>query len=222
MKLSPPAESLINLSIQNFTPFPVWSLFPSSWGVSKKKKKRKNWSQARPRKALPSSKNPPFELSPISELHGAGEGFNLLGPSCVPKNQDQNQRVPSSSRRERDNHLMHMCQLFWGQLTPTQEEGGGYMLTTSTEIPDWLESDGWDLQNITLLHHHQPIRRWPTSWSCILWLSPNIVFKNSCLKAIGAFGSFEHSPDWCPTIKLSLCYKHPLSEFGFLCIQDLN
>lgn len=23
-------------------------------------------------------------------------------------------------------------------------------------------------------------------------LSPNIVFKNSCLKAIGAFGSFEH------------------------------
>ena len=29
-----------------------------------------------------------------------------------------------------------------GTKTPTQDEGGSYMLTTTTETPDWLESDG--------------------------------------------------------------------------------
>lgn len=29
-----------------------------------------------------------------------------------------------------------------GTKTPTQDEGGRYMLTTTTETPDWLESDG--------------------------------------------------------------------------------
>lgn len=221
---------MINLSIQNFTPFPVRPLFPSRWGVSKKKKKGKTEARQDPRRALPSSKNPPFELSPIYELHGVGgEGFNLLGPSWVPKSRSKwlmirtrirGFQVPPEGKEITILRVCVSCSV--GTKTPTQEEGGGYMLTTSTEIPDWLESDGWDFQNITLLHHHQPIRRWPTSWSFILWLSPNIVFKNSCLKAIGAFGSFRPSPDWCPTIKLSLCCKHPLSEFGFLCIQDLD
>lgn len=65
-----------NLSIQDFTPFPVQPLFPSRW-VSKKKVT----TEARQDPAGPcqvqktlhlkkKKKNPPSELSPISELQG--------------------------------------------------------------------------------------------------------------------------------------------------------
>ena len=78
------------------------------------------------------------------------------------------------------------------------------MLTTSMWTPDWLEPEGWDSRNITLLPHHQPIRR----RSHIPQPSPQILpLKTHRRKTIGEFGSFEHELPvllaW-PWINLSL------------------
>lgn len=122
VRLSPPAKSMNNLSIQDFTPFPVQPLFPSRW-VSKKKVT----TEARQDPAGPCQVQKTLHLKKKKKtLHLNFPPFlNCRGKNLVPKpflsskeqvqvvnDQDQNQRVPSSSWRETDNHLMHIFQLF--------------------------------------------------------------------------------------------------------------
>ena len=48
-----------------------------------------------------------------------------------------------------------------------------YRMLTSMWIPDWLKLEGWWLRfpNVTLLPHHQPVRKMSTNWSHTLWPS---------------------------------------------------
>lgn len=174
MKLSPPAESMINLSIQNFTPFPVQPLFPSRWVFVFF---FKGTTEARQDPTGPCQVQKTLRLNFPPFLNCRGEK-GLLGPSWVPKSRSKwlmiRTRIRGFQIPPEGKQITILCTSFSsvGTKTPTQDEGGRYMLTTTTETPDWLESDGWESWNITLLHHHQPIRRWSMSWSHSLWLSP--------------------------------------------------
>ena len=80
------------------------------------------------------------------------------------------------------------------------------VMTTSTYTPDWLEAESWDFWNITLLPHHQPIRRRFRNWSGILW--PSLLWWYLKTRA------------WNPSrVQVFLCMSRPFSLFSALKIN---
>ena len=159
------------------------------------------WNQTGPCRALQGTKTPLCLLCVVCKgKKKMGGGFRLLGPpQNLPKNRlttlvirEMEYRTPSSS-------VWKEITIWWISSscsaeikTPIQVEDGDCMLTTSLQIADWLESEGWDSRTITLLPHHQPIRS-AMSWSDILRLSPlTLSLKTLAWKPSKEFWSFEH------------------------------
>ena len=89
---------------------------------------------------------------------------------------------------------------------PIQVEVSDCVIITSTYTPDWLEPESWDFWNITLLTHHQPIRRRFRNWSGILW--PSLLWWYLKTRA------------WNPSrVQVFLCKSCPFSLFGALKIN---
>ena len=91
--------------------------------------------------------------------------------------------------------MVHIFELLCRDYNPHPVEDGDYMLTTSTETPDWLEPEGWWLR---FLKHH-PVTSPSTNQKNVhelithpVTLTPNVAFKSPFLKIIKEFGSFEH------------------------------
>ena len=57
-------------------------------------------------------------------------------------------------------------------------KNGDYMLTSSTQTPDWLEPNIWDSRDVTLYQSEKVYKLMTHPMT----LSPNSVFKNPCLR----------------------------------------